>query len=150
MNLLQEWDHQTGRILRAMLQGDQRNCDENACGDLVAKLGASREPGIAAVHNLKVVIGETDGSEGQGGEDGNPDEGISQVCPEQCRNQDGDGNQQSAHSRRAGFFLMSLRSLFSYVLTNLKVAQPPDNDRADDESREKRGEAGEGRAKCQV
>ena len=75
-----------------MLQGDQRNCDEDAGEDLVAELGASSESEIAAVHNLKVVVGETDGSEGQGREDGNPDEGIRQVCPEQCRNQDGDSN----------------------------------------------------------
>ncbi len=84
------------------------------------------------------------------GEDGDPDEGIAEIGPEQRGDEDCDGDQQAAHGRRAGFFLMGLRAFFADVLADLKVAQALNYDRADDESGEKRGEAGEGGAEREI
>src|ERR1019366_1488429 len=105
---------------------------------------------IAAMNDLKIVVGKTDGSEGQRGKHGDPDEWIAQVCPEQCRHQDGDGDQQTAHGRRARLSLMSLRTLFADVLPDLEIAQAPDHDRPHDQAGEKGGEAGERCAESQV
>ena len=44
-------------------------------------------------------------------------------------------DQQSAHGRRAGFFLMGLRAFFADVLADLKFAQAADDERSDDQAR---------------
>ena len=75
---------------------------------------------------------------------------IAQVGPEQRRHQDGDGNQQAAHGRRAGLFLVRLRAFFADVLADLKFAQTLDDDGPDDQSGKKRGKAGEGGAERQI
>ena len=97
--------------------------------------------------DLNVVVGKTDGGESRGREHGNPDKRIAQVGPEQRGNQDGDGNQQAAHGGRAGLFLMSLRAFFADVLPDLKITQPLNHDRTDDQAGEKRSKTGEGGAK---
>ena len=45
---------------------------------------------------------------------------------------------------------MSLRSFLANVLANLKIAQPLNHERPNDQAREERGEAGKRRAERQV
>src|SRR5208283_4952250 len=73
-----------------------------------------------------------------------------QVRPQQCWHDDCDRDQQSAHRRRTGFFLMSLRAFFANVLSNLKFAEPADDQRSHNERGEQRGKTGERSAECQV
>src|SRR5580692_4431702 len=102
------------------------------------------------MHNLKIVVRKTDGPKCQRCKHRNPDKWIGKVRPQQSRHQDGNRDQQSAHGRRARFFLMRLRPLFANVLPDLEIAQPLNHDRPHDQAREKRGEAGKGSAKRQI
>src|SRR5271167_1996377 len=102
------------------------------------------------MNDFKVIIGKTDRTEGQRGKHGDPDERIAQVRPEQCRHQNGDGDQQTAHGRRTRLFLMSLRPFFADVLPDLKIAQALNHDGPDDQAGEKSGEAGEGGAESEI
>ena len=117
---------------------------------MIAQLGACGKSEIAVMNDLKVVIGKTDRAEGHRGKHGDPDKRIAQVRPEQRRHQDGDGDQQTTHGRSARFFLMSLRTLFAYVLPDLEIAQALNHDRPNDQAGEKGGEAGESCAESQV
>jgi len=137
VELLEEWDHQLGGVLSAVLQNDQHDRDHDAGRDLKAQLGAHGKAEIAAMNDFKVVVGKTDRTERQRGKHGDPDKRIAQVGPEQCRHQDGNGNQQAAHRRRARFFLMSLRPFFANVLPDLEIAQAPNHDRPNDQAGEK-------------
>src|ERR1035441_7564981 len=130
VELLEEWDHQPGGVLSAVLQNDQCDRNQDAGRGLKAQLGACGKAEIAVMNNFKVVVGKTDRTEGQRGKHRDPDERIAQVCPEQCRHQDGDGDQQAAHGRRARLFLMGLRTFLAYVLPDLKIAQAPNHDEA--------------------
>ena len=150
MELLEEWDQQSGGIFSAMLQGDQCDGNHDAGSDLIAEFGARGEAEIAAMNDFEIIVGKSDGREGERGEDGDPDERIAEVGPEQCGHENRDGDQQAAHGRSAGFFLVRLRTLFADVLADLKIAQTLNHDRPDDQSGEKRGEAGEGSAKSQI
>src|SRR6202790_4353475 len=94
------------------------------------------------MNDLKVVIGKTDRPEGHRRKHRNPDKRIAQVRPQQRRHQDRDRDQQTTHGRRTRFFLMSLGALFADVLPDLKIAQPLNNDRSNDQAGEKGGEAG--------
>src|ERR1700733_3189682 len=102
------------------------------------------------MHYFQVVICKADRREGERGKDGDPNEWIAEIGPEQGGDKDGDGDQQAAHGRSAGFFLMRLRALLANVLVNLKIAQTLNDDRADNQSGEERGEAREGSAKRQI
>ena len=117
------------------------------CSPSLARAGQAQ---IAAMHHLGVVVGESDGRERAGGKHGNPHEAIAQIGPQQRGNDDRDDDQQSAHGRRAGFFLMSLRAFFANVLSDLKFAQAADDQRTHDQRGEQRGKAGECRAERDV
>ena len=49
-----------------------------------------REAEVATLDDFDVVIGKTNGAEGQGGTHHQPDEGIAEIAPQQCGQQDGD------------------------------------------------------------
>ena len=150
VELLEEWHQQSGGIFSAVLQSDQRDRNQDAGGSLIAQLGARGKSEIAVMNDFKVVIGKTDRAEGHRGKHGDPYKRIAQVRPEQRRHQDGDGDQQTTHGRRARFFLMSLRTLFANVLPNLEIAQALNHDRPNDQAREKSSEAGESCAESQI
>src|SRR5580765_7933847 len=95
------------------------------------------------MHDFEVVIGKTDGGKHDRGKHTDPDKWIAQIGPQECRNHDADGNQQTAHGGRACLFMVSLRSLFSDVLPDLKFTQAPNDNRANDQGCEKRGQTGE-------
>ena len=124
--------------------------DHDAGRDLQAEFGACGQAQIAAVRHLGVIVGESDGGEGAGGEYGNPDEAVAQVRPQQRRNDNRDDDQQSAHGGRARFFLVSLGTLFANVLPDLEFAQTVDDQRTHDQRGEQRGKAGERRAERQI
>src|ERR1017187_1705188 len=148
--LLKEWNQQAGGVLSAILQGDERDGNHYAGRDLVTELGARGEAEIAAMDDLQVIVGETDGREGERGEHGDPDKRIAQIGPEQGRHQNCDRDQQATHGGSAGFFLVCLRSLFADVLANLKIAQSLNYDGTYDQSGKKGGEAGERSAERQI
>ncbi len=64
VKLFKEWDHQPGGIFSAMLQNDQCDGNQDAGRDLIADLGARRQPEIAAMNDFKIVVGKTDRTEG--------------------------------------------------------------------------------------
>src|SRR5437868_2616703 len=150
VELLEERYQQSGGVFSAMLQNDQRDRNQDAGGGLIAQLGARGKSEITVMNDFEVVIGKTDCTERNRGKHGDPHKRIAEVRPEQRRHQDGDRDQQSAHGRRARFFLMSLRTFFAYVLPNLEIAQALNHDRPDDQAGEKSGEAGKGSAERQV
>src|SRR5450631_414616 len=150
VELLEEGNDQRGGVFSAVLQDDHRNRNQNAGPDLKAQLGACGKAEIAAMNDLEVVVGKTNRTKRQRGKDRNPDEWIAQVCPQQCRHQNGDGDQQPTHRRRARFFLMSLRTFFADVLPDLEIAQTTNHDGPNDEPGEERGKAGEGGPESQV
>src|SRR5229473_1714877 len=150
VELLEEWDQEPGGVLSAVLQSDQCDRNQDAGRPLKAQLGAGSKAEVAAMNNFKVVVGKTDRGEGHRGKHGDPDERIAQVRPEQCRHQNGDGDQQAAHGRSARFFLMRLRSLFADVLPDLEIAQAGNHDRPNDQASKKSGEASERGAESQV
>ena len=133
-----------------MLQNDQRDGDQDACGDLIAEFGTCGQTEIAAMNNLQVIVGEADGAEGQRREDGEPDERVAEVGPKKRGDEDRDGDEQATHGRSAGFFLVGLRAFFADVLSNLEIAETLDDERTDDESGEERGETGECGAESQI
>ncbi len=108
------------------------------------ELGARSEAETATLDGLGVVVGKADGAEGEGGEYGDPDEGIGGVCPENCGQDNGDHDEDAAHGGRAGFFLMRLGSVFADVLADLKFAELFNDVGADEEGDEERCQRGEG------
>ena len=72
------------------------------------------------MNDFDVVIGKPDGAECGERKDCQPNEAIAEVGPEQRGDHNRDDNQQPAHGRRPGFFLMSFWALFADVLANLK------------------------------
>src|SRR5712692_180460 len=150
VELLEEWDQEPGGVLSAVLQSDQCDRNQDAGRPLKSQLGACSKAEVAAMNNFKVVVRKTDRGEGHRGKHGDPDKRIAQVRPEQCRHQNGDGDQQAAHGRSARFFLMRLRSLFADVLPDLEIAQAGNHDRPNDQASKKSGEASERGAESQV
>src|SRR5258708_2437704 len=150
VKLLEERHKQSSGVFSAVLQSDQRDRNQDAGGGLISQLGARGKSEIAMMNDFKVVIGKTDRAKRHRGKHSDPHKRIAQVRPEQRRHQDRDGDQQAAHGRRASFLLVSLRTLFAYVLPNLEIAQPPNHDRPNDQSSEKSGEAGKGGAESQI
>src|SRR5882762_72300 len=63
VELLEERYQQSGGILSAVLQSDQRDRNQDAGGGLIAKLGARSKSEIAVMDDFKVVIGKTDCTE---------------------------------------------------------------------------------------
>ena len=129
---------------------NQRDGDAGRGEPLPEELGARGETEVAAVDDLDVVVGETDGAEGERGTDGDPDEGIGGVGPEHGGQQNGDDDEDAAHGGRAGFFLVRLRAVFADVLADLEFAQLLDDVGADEECDQQRGKRGKDGAKSEV
>src|ERR1700676_3167763 len=102
------------------------------------------------MHDFDVVVTKADGGKSRRSNNGNPHESVGQVSPQQGRNHDRDGNQQPAHSGSSRFFLVGFRSFLADVLSDLKFAETIDDERANDESGEQRGQAGERGSKGQI
>ena len=117
---------------------------------LQPKLLPGGEAQIPPVHHLGVVIGKANRGVRAGGEHRNPHEAVAQIGPQQGWNHNGDGNQQAAHSRSAGLFLMRLGTFFADVLADLKFTQAADDQRPDHQSGEQRGQAGKRSAESQI
>ena len=148
--MLEERHDQARRIQAVGLQGAQRARHGEGRQKLVAQLGARGQAEVAAVHDLQIVVGKSDGAEGQRRDHGDPDEAVAQVGPQQRRDQHADNDQHAAHGRRAGFLLVGLRAVLADVLADLEFTQAANHRRADDEADEQRGQAGEGGAEGQI
>ena len=129
---------------------DERDGDAGAGQPLPEQLGARGEAEVAPLDDLDVVVGKTDGAEGQRGKDGDPDEGIGGIGPEHRGQQNGDDDEHAAHGGRAGFFLVRLRAVFADVLADLEFAQLLDDVGPDEQRDQQRGEGGEGGAKREI
>ena len=102
------------------------------------------------MHHLDVVVGKTDGAEGQRGKDRDPDKGIGGIGPQHRGQQNGDDDEHAAHGGRAGFFQVRLRPVFADVLADLELAQLLNHLGPDEERDQQRRERGKGRAKREV
>src|SRR5207248_9862592 len=105
---------------------------------------------IAAIYDFEIVVSKSDAGEGQRGQDGEPDEAIRQIGPQQGWNDNRDHDQHAAHGGRAGFFGVGFGTLGANVLADLKFAKLADNSGTDDQSHEQGGEAGKGGAKSKI
>src|SRR6185437_7655289 len=150
MKLFEERHHQPGRIHRAVLHGNKRYRNQYAGKNLESKFRARSQAEIPLVHSFGVVIGESDGSKGQGGKHSNPDEWIGEIGPQQGWNNYGNHDQNASHGGSAGFLLVILWAFFSNVLADLKFTQTIDHERPDDQSGKKGSQAGESGAKRKI
>ena len=148
--LLDEGHDQLRRIHTVGLHRDQHHRNHDAGRDLQPQLRPSGQAQVSPVRHFGVVVGKSDGREGACGKDRNPHEAIAQIGPEQGRDHNRNRDQQAAHGRRPGFFLMRLRTFFANELSDLKFAQASDDQRAHDERGKQRSQAGECGAERQV
>lgn len=125
-----------------------RNADGG--NGLPEQLGARGEAEVAALYYFDVVVYESDGAEGERRENSDPDERIGKIGPEQRGQNDCDEDEHAAHSGRAGFLLVRLRTFFADVLADLELAQLLDDEGTDDERNEKGRERREGSAEGQI
>src|SRR5581483_11865779 len=121
--LLEEGNQQPGRVQAMGLHRDQSDCNTNASKDLEQQLATSGQAQVTAVNSFEVVVGKTDAGEGASREHRDPNEQVGQVRPEQRGYNDRDGNQQTAHGRSAGFFLVGFGTFLANVLPDLELAQ---------------------------
>ena len=129
---------------------NKRDADGSGGDALPQELGAGREAEAAALDDLDVVVGKTDGAEGERGKDSNPDEGIGRIGPEDCGEQDGDADEDAAHGGGAGFFEVRLRAVFANELADLELAQFLNDVGADEKRDHERRERGKGGAEGEV
>ena len=140
---MQALDERNGELRGEHLElGERNERDGNAGGGepLPEELGARGEAEVAPLDDLGVVVGKTDGAEGERGADGDPDEGVGGVGPEHGGQQDGDDDEHAAHGGRAGFFLVRLGPVFADVLADLEFAQLLDDVGPDEQRDQQRGE----------
>src|SRR5579883_929362 len=102
------------------------------------------------MRNLCVVIGKADCGKSTGRENSNPNKAVGQISPKKCGNHDRNRDKQAAHGWGARFLLMGLWPFLANVLPNLKFTQAIDDQRTNNQTREKSGEAGKSRAKGQI
>ena len=88
------------------------------------------------MHNLQIVVGESDGAVGQRRRHSNPDEAIAQIGPQPCWHDHGDHDQHAAHGGSPRLALVGLRAIFANILADLEVTQSPYHRRADHQSHE--------------
>ena len=148
--LFDERHQQLGGIEAARLHCDQRNRDQNAGDNLKPHFCFAGQSQIPPIDNLNVVVAETDRGKGRGGKHSDPNETVAQVSPQKGWNHDGDGYQQAAHGRGSGFFLVRFGPLLANVLSDLKFAETVDDEGANDEAGEQRGQAGKCGTKGQI
>ena len=131
-------------------QHHQRDGNRGAGEALPEELGARREAEAAPLDHLDVVVGKTDGAEGERGEDGNPDKGIGGIGPEHSGQQNGDADEHAAHGGRAGLLEVRLGAVFADELADLELAQLLNDVGADEKRDHQRRERGEGGAKGEI
>ena len=102
------------------------------------------------MHHLQIIVGEADGAERQRRQDRNPHEAVAEIGPQQRGDNHAHHNQQAAHGRGARFLQVVLGAVFANVLADLEFTQAADHRRANDETDEQRGQAGEHRAEGQI
>ena len=139
--VLHERHHQPRRVEALPLQHHQRDRDRAADDELQQQLLARGQPEVALVRDLGVIVRKPDGAKRHRREHHEPDEGIRQVAPQQRRNQDGDADQHAAHRGRAALLLVALRTFFADVLADLKLAQPINDKRPDQQADQQRRQA---------
>ncbi len=147
---LEKRHHEMGGVHALTAHGQQHQRNGHAGDDLQAHLLRRGQAQIPPLDDLDVVIGKTDGAEGQRGKHHQPDEGIGKVAPQQRGQEDGNTDEHAAHGRGAGLFLVALGTVLANVLADLKLAQLLNDERPDEQSDEHRGETGEGSAKRQI
>ena len=148
--LLHKGHNELRGIQATALHDDQSHRNEETGQNLKAELGTRRKPQISTLHHFYIVVRKSNCGEGARGSNGEPDEDIAQIRPQQGGNHDGNGNEQAAHCRSARFFLVGLGPFFANVLANLKFAQAADYQRADDQGSEQGRQAGKGGTKSQI
>src|SRR5438045_971539 len=141
--LLHKGHNELRGIQATALHDDQSHCNEETGQNLKAELGTRRKPQISTLHHFYIVVRKSNCGEGARGSNGEPDEDIAQIRPQQGGNHDGNGNEQTSHGRGAGFLLMRLWTFLANVLSNLEFAQTVNHGGAHNEAGEKRGKTRE-------
>src|SRR5438477_166630 len=97
---------------------------------------------VSFIYYFQVIVGKANCAKRQSGENDHPYETIRKISPQQCRNNDGNGDEHAAHGGRAGFFMMSAGTLLADVLANLEFTKLADDGGADDQAHEQGGQTG--------
>ena len=133
---LKKRHHQVGGVHALTAHGEQHQRDGDSADDLQAHLLRRGQAEIAPLDDLDVIIGKTDGAEGQRGTHHQPDEGIGEIAPQQRRQKDGDTDEHAAHGGGAGFLLVVLGTVLADVLADLKLTQLLNDEWPDEQSDE--------------
>ena len=135
-----EWHHEMRRVLPCRLHDHQHHRDQNACRDLQTQLRARSQAQIAMMDNLQVIVGKSNCSEGQSGNNGNPNVQVLEVRPEHGGHNNRNHDEHSPHSGSASFLLMRCRTLFPNVLPDLELTKLADDSRTHNQSHEQCGQ----------
>src|SRR5437588_362432 len=131
-------------------QNHQHYRHDSSRGKLQQELHASGKAEVSFVHYLQVVVGKANRAKGQNGENDHPDKTVGEISPQQCRNNDGNGDEHAAHGGRAGFLMMGAGTFLANVLANLKFTKLADDGGADDQAHEQSGQTGKCSAKGDI
>ena len=104
----------------------------SADDDLPSHLVAGPQAVMGLADDLQIVVGESDGAEGRRSSARRPHERVGQIRPEQCRDQRRRQDQQPAHRRRARLLAVRRRPFLPDDLTDLELAELPDEERAEE------------------
>ena len=132
------------------LHADQDHGDGDTDKRLQSQLLHRGHTHAAPARHLDVIVGEADGAKGEGRAHHQPDEGIGEIAPQQCRHQNGDTDEHSAHGRGAGFLLVRFRTLIPDVLADLELAQFFDYIWPDEQGDQHRRQTGKSGTKRQI
>jgi hypothetical protein len=106
--------------------------------ELRHELAAPGQAEAAAPGELDEIVREPDGAERQERREGDPDEAVGQVHPEESREDDGEQDEHSSHRRHAGLGLVRRRPAFADRLADLPADQEPDHGGSEHEREEER------------
>ncbi len=98
---------------------------------------------VALLLHLCIVVDEADSRKDNQRQERDPDVEIAQVGPKQRGGDDRDHNQYAAHGGGAGLLLVTLGAFLADVLADLEFAQLANQQGPEDETQQKRCDAGE-------
>ena len=119
-------------------QSHQRNAYRRGNENLKDHLVAGPETVVRAADDLEVIVGKANGAKRTRCQHGHPHVGVGKVGPQQCWNDSGSENQQTAHGGRPRLGAMRLRTLLADHLTNLEIAKLANHPGSEHETDEQR------------
>src|SRR2546421_4632485 len=123
-------------------QNHQHHRHNSSRGKLQQELHAAGKTEVSFIYYFQVIVGKANRAKGQSGENDHPYKTVGEISPQQCRNNDGNGDEYAAHGGRAGFLMMSAGALLADVLADLEFTKLADDSRADDQAHEESRQTG--------